>query len=82
MATATRYTLNDTTPTLIFSGVGNVVLATAWQLAWIGGSGVTASTGFRCVNNEVPPLNVNSPDEIYGIAPAGTSPVVSVLEVR
>ncbi len=82
MANASRVTLNSSTPTLLWSGVGNVVLAlVSGAASRIGGPGVTAATGFDLPGGFKLPLNVNSPDEIWGITDSGSS-VVSVLEVR
>lgn len=81
MANSAQYTLNDTTPVLIFSGVGNVVIRVVAGNAYFGGPSVSASTGL--VDSGMPlALNVNSPDEIWAIAATGQSPVATVLEVR
>jgi hypothetical protein len=77
MASAAKITINDTTPTLLWAGVGNVVFRTQ-ATAFLGGSSVTAADGFLLNGRDVA-LNVNSPDEIYGISGSGNVDVY-VLE--
>jgi hypothetical protein len=67
MADVTDVLCAHTTQTLVFSGVGTVVLAPQSSGSYyIGGSGVTNTTGV--IVNNAPPyttLYVTSPDDIY-----------------
>jgi hypothetical protein len=65
MANASVVSVNDTTPTLLFSGTGNVLIRVISGTLFIGGSTVTVATGFNAAS--FVQLNLNSTDEIYGI---------------
>lgn len=85
MAKSARYTLNETTPTLVFSGSGNVAfrLVSGGQFPLIGGPDLTQSNGFQLDTQSNPlVLNVSSPDKIYALSPPGVVVTIGVLEVR
>jgi hypothetical protein len=69
MATSTIITVNDTTPTLVFSGTGNVRFRSTTAVLCYGGSNVSAANGYRPSDELV--LNLNSPDDIYAIGFTG-----------
>jgi hypothetical protein len=83
MATSRRVTINKTTPTLLFSGVGNVVIKAHPTLVHLGGSDVTTANSY--LHGNPLHLNVNSPDELYALLDPGHGSStfdVEVLEVR
>ncbi len=83
MALGKRVALPANVPTLVFSGVGNVVLQithVSSTPAELGDSSVAVGAGFKLNANVNLALNVNSPDEIWAVA--GSTTEVGVLEVR
>lgn len=69
MASSVLVSVNDSTPTLVFSGTGNVVIRAASGTMYYGGSNVSASNGLTVLALQ---MNLNSPDEIYAISASGT----------
>ena len=80
MATSAQISITGS-PTLAFSGVGNVVFKNhpGGAVCYLGDSGVSSSTGLKVEVNEQVSMNVNSPDDVYVV---GSSGVLSVLSVR
>jgi hypothetical protein len=72
-----RFTLNDATPTLVFSGTGKIKLSMsgAGGMA-IGGSSVTFATGALDLSGFV--VELSAPTDVYAIASSGASPVCCV----
>lgn len=81
MASSTAVSINDSTPTLVFSGTGNVMLRAINFTAYIGGSNVSSANGMVLANPTQ--FNLNSTDDIYAIvAPGGGTQTLTVFSAR
>lgn len=82
--TASRVTV-ATTATLIFTTTGgtggsNVLIRNPGTVSvYLGGSGVTAATGFELAPGDAVSLQIRRSDTVYGIVASGTN-IVHVLE--
>jgi len=81
-----QVTVGSTTAALIVSGVdmslnarGAIVLNTGTTSVYLGGSGVTATTGYNLGSGLSLAIDLTAGDDLYGIRSA-TSEAVSVLK--
>jgi hypothetical protein len=71
------------TPTLLFSGVGSIVVQAVGEAVWIGGSAVTSSTGLQLVSTYEPlSIVVGSPDDIWAVRTHESAQYVRVFHCR
>lgn len=67
MASYSLVAIGDT-PTLLFSGVGTIIVQAVGENVWIGGDSVTNTTGLLLTAAANPlPIVVSSPDDIYAV---------------
>lgn len=81
MANAYRITVGDSTPTLVWSGVGLVNIRTLSGAGVVyGGASVSLATGAALPGTAFP-MRLSSPDEIYALSLSGNTEL-AVFEAR